>query len=236
MINIQSTTPIKSYNEMVYSSRLVKFSDFMSNKNNIVHKKLYNMAIDKYIKEWLIVKQSILEIDFISHKLKNENITEEQEKLLNEKLEDLKQFVIYHKDDKKYIEGKHIYNVNSLKEFKDNCFMYEIMNDEYWKPSLCKIITKIKNKNNPNMSWTVDLTPYWNMYQDNKNKTFRNLKLSNNDFNDAKITDINYVNGKVKLYSENINKEFEVDFDEINGQDIHIDDDLSLKTSFDYLR
>ena len=33
-------TNIKNYNDMVYENRLVKFSDLISNKNNLVHKQL----------------------------------------------------------------------------------------------------------------------------------------------------------------------------------------------------
>ena len=45
-------TNIKNYNDMVYENRLVKFSDLISNKNNLVHKQLYNNALDKYINKW----------------------------------------------------------------------------------------------------------------------------------------------------------------------------------------
>ena len=235
MTNIQSSTLVQNYNDMAYASKLVKFSDFMSNKNNIVHKKLYNMAIDKYIKEWLLVKQGIIEMQYIQNKMAKFDGNNEQKEELYQQYNKLNQFITYHKEDKKYVDGKLVFEVNSLKEFKDNCFIYEIMNDEYWKPSLCKIITKMNNRRKTNMNWTVDLKPYWNTYQDNLEKTFRKYKLSDKDFNDAKIIDINYIRGKAKLYSENIDKEFEVDFDEINGNDIDIDDSLSLKTTFNYL-
>lgn len=232
---IQSTDYIKNYNSMAYPSRLVKYSDYIANKYNIVHKKLYSMAIDKYINEWIKVKKMLIEIDVLEDK-KNSTTNYQEKVQINNKIKKYKSFISKHKDDKKFIEGKYIYNVNSLEEFKNNCMIYEIMNDEYWKPSRCKIVTKFKNKLSPNLTWQVDLTPYWNTYQEYSNQLFTNKKLSNDNFKDAKIVEINYVKGKARIYSENIDKSIEVDFDDINGNDIDIDDDLTLINTFTDLR
>lgn len=232
---IQQTNYIKNYNDMAYASRLVKFSDFMSNKYNIVHKKLFNMALNKYIKEWLKVKHMLIEIEVIKHEIASSSEFDKIEKL-NKKLSKYKYYVNKHKKDKKYIDGKYIYDVNSIEEFKNNCIIFEIKNDEYWKPSICKITTKFRNKLNPNLSWQVDLSPYWNNYQAYTNNEFINTKLSDESFKDAKIVDINYVQGKAKLYSENIDREIEVDFDYINGHNIEVDEELKLKNTFSDLR
>jgi hypothetical protein len=42
---------IKKYDDMVYDSRLTKFSELTSNKYNNVHKQLYNDALCKYLSE-----------------------------------------------------------------------------------------------------------------------------------------------------------------------------------------
>ena len=74
-------TNIKNYNDMVYENRLVKFSDLISNKNNLVHKQLYNNALDKYINEWLICKRYIIEIELLENELKDIDDVEKENKL-----------------------------------------------------------------------------------------------------------------------------------------------------------
>ena len=49
---------------------------------------------------------------------------------------------------------------------------------------------------------------------------------------DAKIVDINYVQGKAKIYSENLDKELEVDFDFLNVNNIGVDESIQLKNTF----
>ena len=44
---------IQRYDDMLYDSRPVKFTDFISNKYNIVHRKIYLYALNKYIKSYI---------------------------------------------------------------------------------------------------------------------------------------------------------------------------------------
>lgn len=43
-----------TYNDLIYSTRPAKFSDYMSNKYNIVHEQLYRDALNKYIEDTII--------------------------------------------------------------------------------------------------------------------------------------------------------------------------------------
>ena len=126
----------------------------------------------------------------------------------------------------------YIYFANNIKEFKENCYILEMMNTEYWMPSYCKIITKFKTSQSPNLSWKVNLEPYWNSHQSNKGD-YRKMIISKDEkLDDAKIVDINYVQGKAKIYSENLDKELEVDFDFLNVNNIGVDESIQLKNTF----
>lgn len=61
MINAKYTKDIVNaivkYDDMLYDSRPVKFSDFITNKYNIIHKKLYKYALSRYITDF--IKQNI---------------------------------------------------------------------------------------------------------------------------------------------------------------------------------
>lgn len=44
---------VVKYDDMLYDSRPVKFSEFISNKYNVVHRKLYKYALNKYIEYYI---------------------------------------------------------------------------------------------------------------------------------------------------------------------------------------
>ena len=207
----------KKYNDMLYDSKPVKFSDFMSNKYNIVHKKLYEQALNKYILEWIKVKN-----------LSNKNYyTNDEEAYLNTNKEDKK--YAFKKDNK-----DKIFDVDSIEDFKKNSYVLEIPANEYWQPSKCCIITKFKNNSSPNLRWTVDLTPYWNNYQAKENKKIENIKLTNENFNDSEIIKFNYITGKATLYSENADRKYDVDFDYLDGNTNKVSESMMLKETFGY--
>ena len=216
----------KKYNDMLYDSKPVKFSDFMSNKYNIVHKKLYEQALNKYIIEWIEIRKVFKNYNEIF----NINLM---------KSEDQKLISSINIDDKKYafkkdINKDKVFNVDSIEDFKKNSYILEIPANEYWQPSRCCIITKFKDKSSPNLRWTVDLTPYWNNYQAKENKKIENIKLTNENFNDSEIIKFNYVTGKATLYSENANKEYDVDFDYLDGNTNKVSESMMLKETFGY--
>jgi len=231
----------KKYNDMLYDTKPVKFSDFISNKYNIVHKQLYNLALSKYIKEWLKVKKLLEENYILSEYLENNN--GHFESMFDEEYQNKKahymhnlSFINKYKDDKIYIDknqDKFIYNVNSYDDFIGNAIIVEIPNKEYWQPSKCLIMTKFISVQSPALKWEVDLSKYWNYYPRKKEKEIENIKLSQENILDSEIIDLNYVKGKAKLYSETLDKEYELDFDYLNGETNKISENYLLsKNSF----
>jgi len=248
----------KLYNDMIYDTRPVKLNDFLSNKYNIVHRKLYQDALNKYIEEWINVKKYNEFIDRYNNKVKlleeykekyNEIIHKETDdrdeqiricNILNNKIQELEIFIdnnkdkynkygIYvntHNSDKNYTTGKYIFNVNNVKEFRNNSYIIEIFNDEYWKPSICRIMTKYKNRLSPNLKWDIDLTPYWNFCQRKDDKDINNIKFETDNIGDLKLVSINYVAGTAKFYSQTLEREVDIDFDYIDGNNIKFSDDF----------
>lgn len=115
-----------------------------------------------------------------------------------------------------------------LTNFNNTHRIVEIQNEEYYKPS--QII--IYNKYFPFNKKVVDLAPYWNTYQFYNNKNIEEIKVSNENKNDSYITDIDYIHGKVKMYSKINDMSYDVDFDYIKD-DTEIDDSI-LKNTFTY--
>lgn len=226
----------KKYNNMLYDTKPVKFSDFISNKYNIVHKKLYNLALSKYIKEWIEVKKALEENYILSEYLENNNdhfesAFDDEYKVKEEKYMHNQSFINKSIDDKKYIDktkDKFIYDAKNYDDFVANAIIIEIPDKEYWQPSKCMIITKFISVQSPALKWEVDLTKYWNYYQRKKDKEIENVKLSQENILDSEIIDLNYVKGKAKLYSETLDEEYELDFDYLNGDTNKISDDYLL--------
>ena len=217
----------KKYNDMLYDTKPVKFSDFISNKYNIVHKQIYENAINSYIKDWLYIKELLSEINILNSK---NDLTEEE----RNKLSEYNSYVNIHGADKKYINGNIVYNVSNIDEFKEYSHIIEIPALEYWQPSKICIMTKFIDTSSPNLRWTVDLTPYWNKYQAKEKQKIENIKLSNENFVDSEIIKFNYLTGKATLYSENTNKEYDVDFDYLDGNNNKVSADMTLSSTFGY--
>jgi hypothetical protein len=131
----------------------------------------------------------------------------------------------------KYTCGKFVFDVNSVEDFKRHSFIYEIMPAEYWQPSKIKIVTKYISINSPNLSWSVNLLPYWNVYQSKLTKNITTKKISLENYSDAKVTNLDYIRGKATMYSKNADIEYEVDFDYLDDT-VDVDDDYSLANTF----
>lgn len=117
---------------------------------------------------------------------------------------------------------------NLLDDFLSTHRIVEIQNEEYYKAS--KII--IYNKYFPFNKRIVDLTPYWNNYQFYNNKNIEDIKVTEENKNDSYITDIDYIHGKVKMYSKINDMSYDVDFDYVKNN-TEIDDSI-LRNTFTY--
>lgn len=51
MDRILNVTNIKNYDRQIYDSGIVKFNDFVNNTYDIIHEKLYNAALEEFVKD-----------------------------------------------------------------------------------------------------------------------------------------------------------------------------------------
>lgn len=171
---ISISNKIKNYNDLIYDTRPVQVSEYLSDKYNIVHKQLFNNAVETY--------------------LKTNNID------------------------------------NGV--FYQNNKVIELKNDEYWKPS--KLIILSREYENGFTKTVVDLTLYWNTELSFQNKTYKNIKFDNENINDFEITYIDYVKGKATIKSKTTDKEYKIDFDDIDSN-MGISDELVMTDSWSQL-
>ena len=202
---------------MLYDSRPVKFSEYMTNKYNILHSRIYQYSLDAFIEDWIATKEKMSNT--------RENYSSE------ELYQDACSSFVAKNPNMKYTCGKFIFDVNSVEDFKRHSFIYEIMPAEYWQPSKIKIVTKYISINSPNLNWSVNLLPYWNVYQSKLTKNITTKKISLENYSDAKVTNLDYIRGKATMYSKNADIEYEVDFDYLDDT-VDVDDDYSLANTF----
>lgn len=112
-------------------------------------------------------------------------------------------------------------------KYINNNTIIEKPQKEYYLPSTIIIY---ENKF-PHKKKVIDLAPYWSDYNDHSNINIEDIKYSNESIVDAQINDIDYINGKVKIYSKMNDQEYIIDKKYIN-ENINIDDELIKKTFF----
>lgn len=198
----------KSYDDILYDTRPAKLSEYLTNKYNVIHNKIYMAALESFIKEWLHNKK----------------------KYAGQSDDTCKRFMDSNPN-MRWCCGSKCFDVSTSDEFKRKSFIYEIMPDEYWQSSKVKIMTKYISLKSPNLSWTVDLSPWWNEWQSKSDKTFLTKKVSSEKWKDAKLTNLDYINGIATFYSKTNDDSFEVPFDYLTGEE-DLDDDFSLANTF----
>lgn len=122
-----------------------------------------------------------------------------------------------------------ISNKNMASDFKNVALdlykqyhkILEIKNTEYWMASSIISISSVK----PFNKTIVDLSPYWNYTQDMSECNINDIKMSNENINDAEILELNYIRGKAKVRSKSSDIEFEVPFNYLN-EDVEVNEDL----------
>lgn len=172
---------IKKYNDMIYSSRPVKFTEYITNQYDKIHDELYTDALNKFL-------------DDVSNNI--------------DKFEQFK-------------------NYSDKTDIIENTKIFEIKMKEYWMPSSILVMCK----KYPYRRKKYSLEDYWNNYQDKSKIKINNIKLLDEEINDAEILYLDYVNGKAKVESRLNDIQFEIDFDYIN-EDTKISDEYSLENNF----
>lgn len=173
---------IKKYNNLDYTYTNVTYNNYVSDKYNIIHNKLYEDALNKYLKEEY-------------QKLNDEEIT--------------------------------------FEDYKSKFNFIELKDKEYFLPS----IVIIKEIEYPFKSKKIDLSKYWNQYEESIiTKKFNNEFYTDDiDINHYEIIYINNVQNTVKLQNKITGKIIYKDLNYLNeNNNLHISNDLSLSNTFSY--
>ena len=119
----------------------------------------------------------------------------------------------------------YIVTSNMVDRFLQKHKIIENKNSEYWKPS--SII--IYSTTYPYSKKSIDLTPWWNLNQKYDNLNLTDIKIIDEQIKDSQIEDIDYVRGKVKIYSKLNDIHYSADFNYVK-EDTAVDDDIMSKT------
>ena len=119
----------------------------------------------------------------------------------------------------------YIVTSNMVDRFLEKHKIIENKNSEYWKPS--SII--IYSTTYPYSKKSIDLTPWWNLNQKYDNLNLTDIKIIDEQIKDNQIEDIDYVRGKVKIYSKLNDIHYSADFNYVK-EDTVVDDDTMSKT------
>jgi len=168
---------IKKYNDLDYTYTNVIYNNYVSDKYNIIHNKLYEDALNKYLDE---------------------------------------------------VRGN-----ETLEEYKKHYNFIELKNKEYFQPST----VIIKSIVYPFTTIKIDLSKYWNQYEESViTKKFNNEFYTDDiDINHYEIIYINNVQNIVKLQNKITGKIIYKDLNYLNeNNNLHISNDLSLSNTFSY--
>lgn len=104
----------------------------------------------------------------------------------------------------------------------------ELNENEFWKPSKVFIIYKINTEKGKRfIRKKYDLTRYWFSFIQKYNRKSNHIKITNENINDIEIIKYDYIKGVAILKSKSTDVEFEIDFNDLSGDDI-VSDDLRL--------
>ena len=232
---MKSYTNISEYNEMLYDSGPVSINEYISEKYNIVHNKLYNDALEKYLKS-LIIKY--VNNDFIIE-WNNIQINSENEYEIIEDISNRKNYIISNVLTSLELSSKILFkiypiiknfldNINSIdleiinnfdllyndilpifiKEYKRSHNIIEIKDTEYWMPS--KIII-VSNKP-PYFKKSIDLKPYWNKYQTTQEYDISDLKITKENVLDSEVCELDYIKGMALMESKSNDIQYKIPF------------------------
>lgn len=118
-----------------------------------------------------------------------------------------------------------IATLNMIDRFLQKHKIIEKKNNEYWKPSSIVIYST----EYPYSKAIIDLSEWWNLNQKYNDLIISDIKILEDNINDYQIEDIDYVRGKVKLYSKLNDIYHDVDFNYVK-EDTEINDSFVKNT------
>lgn len=194
---------IKSYKDMVYDSRPVKFSEFISDKYDKIHKELYLDALEKCID------------DYVKYCQEHEDIMDPRYVFKTKK------------EFKRYINVIELKNTEYWKPsyvvWRTKYFPYRIVSGSKFGET-----GKFED---PGVKGKMSLEHWWNMYQKFEEKTIDKINIGGTQINDFAVIYLNYVAGTATLRSRSTDKEIVVPFEYLN-ENTEIDDTMLLNNTF----
>lgn len=181
-------TTIKSYDNMIYDSRPVKFSEFINDKYNNIHRELFVDALDAAIESYIEYCKEY----HVDSRYSYSSISEFKRKV-------------------NIIEIKNTeYWMPSYVIWRTKSFPYRVISMiESGKTG--KFSTK-------HTRGKMLLAPWWNMYQKFDEKSIDAIELGGEDVKDYKVIYLNYVQGIATLRSKMTDKEIQVPFEYLNDK------------------
>lgn len=199
----------KQYNGQLYASGPLSLRDVTTNRAEMVHQELYDAALNDLMKD---LQNYIYDKDNERYsKAPFHFVGEVNEKLGLTELEDRKKI-------SNYFDEEYIYNI------------VEMNADEYWLASSVYIIFRIFNVSRNTFIFvkkSYDLSPYWAPYLSKHEKKTINVKVSQENLSDVRITKYDYIRGKATMTSKINEIDYDVDFDLLSNND-YVDNDILL--------
>lgn len=206
---------MENYSSVIFKSGPVQTSDYVNNRYNVTHEKLYKNAINALIVD--IAKTELHKMFILGISKLTQHPGEDEDPKLSNKHPG--EYI----DVKKYIDD-YIYKYRKTHRF------LEIKQDEYFKPSSVISIGTVF----PYERKKYDLTKYWNMTpRERNNKDISLLQLDEDTVKYAELIYIDYVQGKCKFKSKLTGEEFWTTFDYINDE-TKVSELYSLSSTFAY--
>lgn len=205
---------MKNYSNVIFNSGPVQTADYVNNRYDVVHEKLYKNALNLLMID--IAKTDYHNKMFIIGKSR---LTALQGTWKDDRLAAGPNSIPSSEYMKRYVDS-----------FKKTHKFIEIKNDEYFKPSsvLCIGVTF------PYERKKYDLTKYWNTTTEKRNnKDISFLQLDEDTIKYAELIYIDYVQGKCKFKSKLNGEEFWTTFDYINDE-TKVSEMYSLNNTFTY--
>lgn len=196
----------QTYKDMIYDSRPVKFSEYMSDKYDNVHRELFKDALEKCIADYV-----------------------EYCKMFKDDIDP--RFCFETKEE--FYRNVNITEVKAAEYWMASSVIWKTKTFPYRTISLTEA-GKTGRFRKDAARGQMSLEPWWNNYQKFESKSVSNIDIGGDQTNDFKVIDLNYVRGSAILKSRLTDKEIEVPFEYLDDT-VEIDDSMKLNNTFTHM-
>lgn len=236
---MKSYTNISEYNEMLYDSGPVSINEYISEKYNIVHNKLYNDALEKYLKSFIL---KYVNNDFIIE-WNNIQINSENEYEIIEDISNRKDYIISNVLTSLELSSKILFKIYPIiKSFLENIIDLENIDNLELKNNFNSLyndilpifIKEYKRSHNiievkdteywmpskiiivsnkpPYYKKMINLKTYWNNYQRRHEYDISDLKITKENILDSEVYELDYIKGIASMESKSNDIQYKIPF------------------------